>query len=50
MLEIEVEGIKSWAHVYVVPDTPYCHLLEHPWQKLIKLSKYEDVNDVYITI
>jgi hypothetical protein len=23
MLEIDVEGIKTWAHAYVVPDTPY---------------------------
>jgi len=50
MLEIEVEGIKSWAHAYVVPDAPYRLLLGRPWQKLIKLSKYEDTNDVYITI
>lgn len=26
MLEIEVEGIKIWAHAHVVPDAPY-HLL-----------------------
>jgi hypothetical protein len=50
MLEIEVEGIKSWAHAYIVPDAPYHLLLRCPWQKLVKLSKYEDMNDVYITI
>jgi hypothetical protein len=26
MLEIDVEGIKTWAHAYVVPNAPY-HLL-----------------------
>ncbi|KAG1819623.1 uncharacterized protein BJ212DRAFT_1267955 [Suillus subaureus] len=50
MLEIEVEGIKSWAHVYVIPEAPYCLLLGCPWQKLIHLSKYKDVDNVYITI
>jgi hypothetical protein len=32
MLEIDVEGIKSWAHAYVVPDAPYRLLLGQPWQ------------------
>jgi hypothetical protein len=50
MLEIEVEGIKSWVHAYVVPDTPYRLLLGHPWQKLVCLSKVEDTDKVYITI
>jgi hypothetical protein len=35
MLEIEVEGIKTWAHAYVVPDTPYRLLLGQPWQQLV---------------
>ncbi|KIK32962.1 hypothetical protein CY34DRAFT_42394, partial [Suillus luteus UH-Slu-Lm8-n1] len=32
MLEIDVEGIKTWAHAYVVPDAPYRLLLGRPWQ------------------
>ena len=27
MLEIEVAGVKTWAHVYVIPKAPYCLLL-----------------------
>lgn len=50
MLEIEVEGIKSWAHAYVVPDAPYRLLLGRPWQKLVRLSKVEDTDKVQITI
>jgi hypothetical protein len=50
MLEIEVAGIKTWAHAYVVPDAPYRLLLGQPWQRLIKLSKAETANSVLITI
>ena len=50
MLEINVEGIKSWAHAFVIPDTPYCILLSHLWQHHVCLKKDEDNDDVYITI
>jgi hypothetical protein len=50
MLEIDVEGIKTWAHAYVVPDTPYWLLLGQPWQKLVHLLKSEDIDNVYITV
>ncbi|KAG2071723.1 hypothetical protein BDR04DRAFT_962074, partial [Suillus decipiens] len=50
MLEIEVDGIKSWAHAYVIPDAPYHLLLGRPWQKLVCLSKSEDADKVYVTI
>jgi hypothetical protein len=50
MLEIEVEGIKTWAHAYVVPDAPYRLLLGRPWQRLVRLSKVEDTNGVSISI
>lgn len=50
MLEIEVEGIKTWVHAYIVPDAPYRLLLGRPWQKLVRLSKSEDANNVHITI
>ncbi|KAG2052221.1 hypothetical protein BDR06DRAFT_857688, partial [Suillus hirtellus] len=41
MLEIDVNGIKTWAHAYVVLDTPYWLLLGRPWQRLVRLSKNE---------
>jgi len=50
MLEIEVAGIKTWAHAYVVPDVPYRLLLGRPWQQLVKLSKAETANSVLVTI
>ncbi|KAG2746060.1 hypothetical protein P692DRAFT_201693753, partial [Suillus brevipes Sb2] len=50
MLEIDVEGIKTWAHAYVVPDAPYRLLLGRPWQRLVRLSKTEDINGVHITV
>ncbi|KAG2738246.1 hypothetical protein P692DRAFT_20759185, partial [Suillus brevipes Sb2] len=50
MLEIDVEGIKTWAHAYVVPDAPYRLLLGRPWQRLVRLSKAEDSDGVKITI
>ncbi|KAG2096553.1 uncharacterized protein F5147DRAFT_583972, partial [Suillus discolor] len=35
MLEINVDGIKMWAHAYVIADAPYCLLLGCPWQRLV---------------
>ncbi|KAG1843079.1 ribonuclease H-like domain-containing protein [Suillus tomentosus] len=50
MLEIDVEGIKTWAHAYVVPNAPYRLLLGRPWQRLVCLSKNETRDEVSITI
>jgi hypothetical protein len=50
MLEIEVAGIKIWAHAYVVPDAPYRLLLGHPWQHLVKLLKTETNDSISVTI
>ena len=50
MLDIDVEGIKTWAHAYVVPDAPYRLLLGRPWQRLVWLSKEETDNAVQVTI
>jgi hypothetical protein len=50
MLEIEVAGIKTWAHAYVVPNAPYRLLLGRPWQRLVKLSKTETSDSVLVTI
>jgi hypothetical protein len=50
MLEIDVEGIKTWTHVYIVPDAPYRLLLGRPWQQLIRLLKNETKDVVTVTI
>jgi hypothetical protein len=50
MLEIDIEGIKTWAHAYVVPDAPYRLLLGRPWQRLVRLSKTETLDDVHVTV
>ena len=50
MLEIDVEGMKTWAHAFVIPDAPYRILLGRPWQRHVRLKKDEDDDDVHITI
>ncbi|KAG2066410.1 hypothetical protein BDR04DRAFT_990660, partial [Suillus decipiens] len=50
MLKIDINGIKTWAHAYVIADAPYCLLLGRPWQKLVQLSKSETAEMVYVTI
>lgn len=50
MLEIDVDGIKTWAHAYVVPDAPYRLLLGRPWQRLVRLERHETDSDVYVTV
>ncbi|KAG2046146.1 hypothetical protein BDR06DRAFT_863405, partial [Suillus hirtellus] len=50
MLEIDVDGIKTWAHAYVVLDAPYRLLLGRLWQRLVCLSKNETRDEVSITI
>ena len=35
MLEIVVDGLKAWAHAFIIPDAPYCLLLGCPWQRLV---------------
>ena len=32
MLEIDIDGLKMWAHAFVIPDAPYRLLLGQPWQ------------------
>jgi len=43
-LELEVEGVRTYVHVFVVQSTPYRLLLGRPWQKGVKLGKIEQVN------
>ena len=50
MLKIDVDGLKTWAHAFVIPDAPYRLLLGRPWQRLMRLKKDEDDNDVHIII
>ena len=50
MLEIDIEGVKTWVHAFVIPDAPYRILLGCPWQRHVRLKKDEDDDDVYITI
>ncbi|KAG2739862.1 hypothetical protein P692DRAFT_201728967, partial [Suillus brevipes Sb2] len=50
MLEIDVDGIKTWAHAYVIADAPYRLLLGRPWQRLVRLSKSETSEMVYVTV
>ncbi|KAJ3725780.1 hypothetical protein C8R42DRAFT_574675, partial [Lentinula raphanica] len=49
-LEIVVDGYRTWGHVFVVKDMPYDMILGRPWQRSLRLSKEEDVTDVWITI
>ena len=40
-LELEVGGVKTYAHVFVVQSALYWLLLERLWQKGVKLGKIE---------
>lgn len=40
-LELEVGGVKTYAHAFVVREAPYHLLLGRPWQKGVKLGKVE---------
>ena len=50
MLEIDVEGLKTWAHAFIVPLAPYWLLLGHPWQRLVHLKQEETEDSVLVTI
>jgi len=40
-LELEVRGVKTYAHAFVVQSAPYWLLLGRLWQKGVKLGKIE---------
>jgi len=40
-LELEVGGVKTYTHIFVVQSAPYRLLLGRPWQKSVKLGKIE---------
>ncbi|KAF9440125.1 hypothetical protein P691DRAFT_824532, partial [Macrolepiota fuliginosa MF-IS2] len=51
-LEVDVGGIKAFAHAFVVKLVPYCLLLGRPWQKGAQLGKVENRDrslDVVVT-
>ncbi|KAF8802583.1 hypothetical protein BYT27DRAFT_7060660, partial [Phlegmacium glaucopus] len=51
-LEIDVGGVKTYAHAFVVTSAPYRLLLGRPWQKGVRLGKIEKENgevDVVVT-
>lgn len=50
MLEIDVEGLKTWVHVFIVPTALYRLLLGQPWHCLIWLLQEETEESVLITI
>jgi len=43
-LELEVEGVRTYAHAFVMQSAPYRLLLGRPWQKGVKLGKIERVD------
>ena len=44
-LELEVGGVKTYAHAFVVQSAPYRLLLGRLWQKGVKLGKIERADD-----
>jgi len=38
-LELEVEGVRTYVHAFVVQSAPYQLLLGRLWQKEVKLGK-----------
>lgn len=50
MLEIDVDGLKTWAHAFIVPTAPYRLLLGRPWQRLVRLLQKETEDSVLVTI
>ena len=43
-LELEVEGVRTYAHAFVMQLAPYQLLLGRSWQKGVKLEKIEQEN------
>ena len=43
-LELEVEGVRTYTHAFVMQSAPYRLLLGRPWQKGVKLGKIERVD------
>jgi len=43
-LELEVEGVRTYTHAFVMQLVPYQLLLGRSWQKGVKLEKIEQEN------
>ena len=43
-LKLEIGGVKTYAHAFVVQIAPYQLLLGRPWQKGVKLGKIKQVD------
>ena len=43
-LELEVKGVRTYAHAFVMQLAPYQLLLGRSWQKGVKLEKIEQEN------
>ena len=50
MLEIDVEGLKTWAHAFIVSSALYQLLLGRPWHRLVRLKQEETEDSVLVTI
>ena len=50
MLEIDVEGLKTWAHAFIVSSAPYWLLLGCPWHHLVHLKQEKTEDSVLVTI
>ena len=50
MLEINVEGLKTWVHAFIVLSAPYQLLLGCPWQCLVCLKQEETEDSILVTI
>ncbi|TEB20716.1 hypothetical protein FA13DRAFT_1592169, partial [Coprinellus micaceus] len=49
-VEIEISGVKTWAHAYIVGDAPYDLLLGRPWLRSVRLQKIEMESGVDVVI
>ena len=50
MLEIDVEGLKTWAHAFIVSSALYWLFLGCPWHCLVCLKQEETEDSVLVTI
>ena len=50
MLEIDVNGLKTWVHAFIVPAVLYQLLLGRPWHRLVCLLQEETEDSVLVTV
>jgi hypothetical protein len=49
-MEIEVAGMKTWGHTYVVDNAPYDLLLGLPWHESTRLQKMVKDDSVEVVV